>query len=177
MCAAGSELEVSDSLQLSSALTTTTRTSLTPVTTMSWSPDALLSLQRAIKSKTQVKFTDAASNPVASLPAATHIQLQHGPLPKSAPTRLRKPGGSASDPPDSPEEFFSLCAVYLAWANRDASGAEYLRQARENGLGAGGFVSVTERKSVVDWLEGRIPHLDNIVSLPCELREVARLDL
>lgn len=39
-----------------------------------------------------------------------------------------------------------------------------MKQARENGL-AVGFVSVTERKSIVDWLEGKIVHHDRIVPL------------
>lgn len=68
------------------------------------------------------------------------------------------------DPVKHPQDFFSLGAVYLAWLLRDASGAEYMKQARENGL-AVGFVSVTERKSVVDWLEERTSDLPNIVPL------------
>lgn len=39
-----------------------------------------------------------------------------------------------------------------------------MKQARESGL-AVGFVSVTERKSVVDWLEGKIPEHEKIVPL------------
>lgn len=73
---------------------------------------------------------------------------------------------SSSDPSSNPQDFFSLEAVYLAWLLRDASGAEYMKQARENGL-AVGFVSVTERKSVVDWLEGRIADLERITPLTC----------
>lgn len=134
---------------------------------MSWTPDPLLLLQRAIKAKSPITFTDTRSISVATLAAATYIKLQHGSIPKTSPTRLRRPIGSATSPEDNPDDFFSICAVYLAWASKDASGAEYLRQARENGLGAGSFVSVTERKSVVDWLEGRTAHLENIVSLPC----------
>jgi len=42
-----------------------------------------------------------------------------------------------------------------------------MKQARESGL-AVGFVSVTERKSVVDWLEGKIPDNERIVSLVVE---------
>jgi parafibromin len=38
---------------------------------------------------------------------------------------------------------------------------------RESGL-AVGFVNITERKSVVDWLEGRIPEHERIVSLTGE---------
>jgi parafibromin len=39
-----------------------------------------------------------------------------------------------------------------------------MKQTRENGL-AVGFVSVTERKGVVDWLEGKVPDSDRIVPL------------
>jgi hypothetical protein len=78
-------------------------------------------------------------------------------LPKSSPTRYRKPGTSSSD-------FFSVEAVYLAWLLRDAHGEEYMKQARENGL-AVAFVSVTERKSVVDWLEGKIADSERIMPL------------
>jgi hypothetical protein len=62
-----------------------------------------------------------------------------------------------------------LEAVYLAWSLRDTPGGEYMRQAREHGLPAGGFVSLTERKSIVDWLRRAIPSLDSIVPLSGEL--------
>ena len=39
-----------------------------------------------------------------------------------------------------------------------------MRQARESGL-AVSFMSVMERKSVVDWLKGRIPEHEKIMSL------------
>lgn len=39
-----------------------------------------------------------------------------------------------------------------------------MKQARENGL-AVGFVSVTERKGVVDWLEGIVADSDRISPL------------
>lgn len=61
-----------------------------------------------------------------------------------------------------------MAAVYFAWSNKDAGSADYFRHARENGLAVGLFVSVTERKGVVDWLEGKVPDLDNIVPLACE---------
>lgn len=55
-------------------------------------------------------------------------------------------------------------AIYLAWLLRDAPGAEYVKQARESGL-AIGFVSVTERKNVVEWLEGKVSDHERVVSL------------
>ncbi|OCH86204.1 CDC73-domain-containing protein [Obba rivulosa] len=131
------------------------------------SVDAVLALRQAIKSRADISYTKG-SDPAPNLASATHIVLSPTTsLPKSTPTRLRKPGATSTDPSANPQDFFSLEAVYLAWLLRDASGAEYMKQARESGL-AVGFVSVTERKSVVDWLEGRREDLDSMVPLVSE---------
>ena len=132
------------------------------------SSDALLALRQAIKSKTQVKYSNA-SGPTNSLTAATHLVLSPSvSLPKSTPTRIRKPNAKSTDPSANPQDFFTLDAIYIAWLLRDASGAEYMKQARENGL-AVGFVSITERKSIVDWLEGRTNDLPSLVPVFCKL--------
>lgn len=126
--------------------------------------DVLLTLKHAIKSGYKITFSDGTS-PSPSFAAASHLVLSPtATLPKSAPTRLRKPGVTSTDHAANPQDFFALEAVYLAWDLRDVSGAEYMKAARENGL-AVGFVSVTERKGVVDWLEGRTNDLENIVPL------------
>ncbi|KAI0927820.1 hypothetical protein AcW1_005240 [Taiwanofungus camphoratus] len=131
------------------------------------STDPLLTLRQAIQSRTEITYAHG-SDPSSSLPSATHIVLSPTQsLPKSAPTRLRKPGATSIDPSANPQDFFTIEAVYLAWLLRDASGAEYMKQARENGL-AVGFVSVTERKNVVDWLEGGTSNLDSIIPLASE---------
>lgn len=121
--------------------------------------DPLLALRAAIKSKHKTAYTPDSSGLILS-PTLT--------VPKSAPTRLRKPGSTSADPAAAPTDFFSIEAVYLAWRLRDAPGADYMRQAREHGL-ALGFVSVTERKGVVDWLEGRVAEHERIVPLIGEL--------
>ncbi|KAL6308630.1 RNA polymerase II-associated protein [Sparassis latifolia] len=134
---------------------------------MSSANDSLLALRQAVKSKSSITYSNG-SEATSSLASATHLVLSPTlSLPKSAPTRLRKPGATSTDPSANAQDFFSVEAVYLAWLLRDASGAEYMKQARENGL-AVGFVSVTERKSVVDWLEGRIGDLASIVPLVSE---------
>ncbi|KAJ8587871.1 CDC73-domain-containing protein [Rhizopogon salebrosus TDB-379] len=125
--------------------------------------DPLLALRQAIKTKSLITYT-ANSEPTTSLLSATHIVLSATlSLLKSSPTRYSKPGTSAS----SPSDFFTLEAVYLAWLLRDAPVAEYMKQARENGL-AVGFVSVTERKSIVEWLEGKVHDLKRIVPIAAE---------
>ncbi|KAG6860504.1 hypothetical protein C0995_010490 [Termitomyces sp. Mi166 len=125
--------------------------------------DALLSLRQAIKAKEPITYADG-NGPCSTLLNATHLVISSVSLPKSSPTRYLKTGVTNAT---SPSDFFSLEAVYLAWLLRDAGGAEYMKQARENGL-AVGFVSVTERKNVVDWLEGRSHGNPRILPLPSD---------
>ncbi|KAL0576224.1 accessory factor associated with RNA polymerase II [Marasmius crinis-equi] len=114
------------------------------------SSDPLLSLRKAIQSKSPIEFSQN-SEPCSSLAAATHIVISDHAFPKSVPTRFLTGSGSSS----SSGATYSLAALYLAWVHKNSPGAEYMKQAREGGL-LTGFVSVTERKSVVDWLEGAV---------------------
>ena len=157
-----------------SGLASRRSSALKTLSTMS-STDPLLVLRQAIKAKKLTKLSNA-SGPADSLQSATHLILSSSAtLPKSTPTRLRKLGATSTDPSLNPKDFFTLDAVYLAWQLKDASGAEYMKQARENGLAAG-FVSITERKSVVDWLEGRTNDLQNLVPIVCESQMLLRAD-
>lgn len=123
--------------------------------------DPLLALRQAIKAKTTITYTQNGE-PCQNLLDATHLVVSPTcSLEKSAPTRYRKPGVAAAAGSD---DFFSVEAIYLAWLLQSAPGADYMKQARENGL-AVGFVSVTERKNVVGWLEGKISENDRIVPL------------
>ncbi|KAJ6525312.1 RNA polymerase II-associated protein [Mycena vulgaris] len=126
--------------------------------------DPLLALRGAIKAKDTISYAQSGE-PCQDLLSATHIVVSPTcTLSKSAPTRYRKPGVLMAAGPD---DFFSVEAVYLAWLFQSAPGADYMKQARENGL-AVGFVSVTERKNVVDWLEGKIADHERIVPLVAE---------
>jgi len=113
---------------------------------MSSQTDPLIALRQAIKSKTNITYSSDS----------TQLVIAGIAFPKSSSTRYRKPGATS--------DFYSLDAVYLAWLLKDAPGAEYMKQARERGLGVG-FVSVTERKHVVDWLEGASSDQDRVVPL------------
>ncbi|KAF7972268.1 hypothetical protein HWV62_18596 [Athelia sp. TMB] len=129
--------------------------------------DALLALRDAIKSQAQISYADATGAAAPTLLAATSLVLPVSPpvtLAKSTPTRFRKSGAppTSTDPSATPNDFFTVEAVYLAWLLREAPGAEYMKQARESGL-AVGFVSVTERKGLVDWLEGRVGEHPQII--------------
>lgn len=126
---------------------------------MSSTSDPLTALRQAIKSKDPITYSkDDEAWP--SLAAATHILISPGySFPKSTPTRYRKTDAK------SDQDVYSLEAVYLAWLLRSAPGAEYMKQARENGLPIGSVVSVTERSKVVEWLEGKTQDNERIVPL------------
>ncbi|KAJ7781790.1 RNA polymerase II-associated protein [Mycena maculata] len=131
---------------------------------MSNDEDPLLALRQAIKGKKTITYTQNGES-CPNLLDATHLVVSPTcTLSKSAATRYRKPGIQAAAGPD---DFFSVEAVYLAWLLQSAPGAEYMKQARENGL-AVGFVSVTERKNVVEWLEGKVADQERIVPLVAE---------
>lgn len=138
--------------------------------------DPLDAFRVAISAKYEIEPVNASGASVDSLRSATHLRFSTAiTFPKSAPTRLRKVGSSAKDPGSEPDGFFMLEAVYLAWSLRDTPGGEYMKQAREHGLPAGGFVGLTERKSIVDWLKRTVTALDSIVPLsgvvPLKFRE------
>lgn len=128
------------------------------------SDDALLALQNALRSKFKISYSNESGEEVQTLSQATHLKLSSSlKLPKSTPTRFRKSSSTATDPTTSPNDFMTLEAVLLAWLGRDASAAEYMKQVRETGLLA--FVSITERKGLIDWLEGRVSEHEQIVPL------------
>ncbi|KAF5324726.1 hypothetical protein D9611_004398 [Ephemerocybe angulata] len=120
------------------------------------SPDPLSTLQQAIKDRSTITYStsSSSSDKTASLSNASHVVFANSvAIPKTIPTRFRKPGSSTSTVVNE-ADFYSLEALYLAWLLRDAPGGDYMRLARDHGLAAG-LVAVTERKKVVDWLEGK----------------------
>jgi len=128
--------------------------------------DPLETFRVAVSAKYDIKPVNASGAHTSSLRSATHLRLSTAvTFPKNTPTRLRKVGSSATDPASEPDGFFMLEAVYLAWLSRDTPGGEYMKQAREHGFPAGGFVGLTERKGIVDWLKRAVTILDSIVPL------------
>ncbi|KAF8490011.1 RNA polymerase II accessory factor [Russula emetica] len=128
--------------------------------------DPLETFRAAVSAKYDIKPVNASGAPASSLRSATHLRLSTAAtFPKNTPTRLRKVGSSATDSASEPDGFFMLEAVYLAWLSRDTPGGEYMKQAREHGFPAGGFVGLTERKGIVDWLKRAVTVLDSIVPL------------
>ncbi|KAG8821457.1 accessory factor associated with RNA polymerase II [Serendipita sp. 400] len=132
--------------------------------------DALLALRNSIGAKHAITFLNDSNQPSSSLAEANALvlpQTDGGPaitLPKSTPTRLRKPGHTETDPLTHPMDFYTLDAVFLAWSLRGAATAEYMKTVRESGIILTNMVAITEKQSVVEWLEGRIDSHPNIVS-------------
>lgn len=131
--------------------------------------DPLHTLRSAIASHAPITYVSSTDATVSSLHDAVGIRLTPTlVLPKTTPTRFRKPAATGADPSD----FVNLEALLVAWLARDASVADYMRQVREAGIAA--FVSITERKGVVEWLEGKVADHERIAPLP---REYIRLHL
>ncbi|KAF4578333.1 accessory factor associated with RNA polymerase II [Pleurotus pulmonarius] len=126
--------------------------------------DCLLALRQAIKAKTAVTFTKDGES-TTSVSAATHIHIPPNySFPKDTPTRYRKPDSKSSDPSANPQDFYPLVAIYVAWMLKDLTGSEYMKQCREHGLSLG-YISITERKAVIDWLDGKDTHPERFAPL------------
>ncbi|KAG6868084.1 hypothetical protein C0993_007761 [Termitomyces sp. T159_Od127] len=138
------------------------------------STDALLSLRQAIKAKETITYA-GSNGPCSALLNATHLVLSSVSLPKSSPTRYLKTGVTNAA---SPSDFFSLEAVYLAWLLRDAGGAEYMKQAREN-VSLGNTADSTTppgsppRPANASTLAPRKAHADSMTSSPSKRRYIA----
>ncbi|KAF5388611.1 hypothetical protein D9757_004641 [Collybiopsis confluens] len=124
--------------------------------------DPLLAFRRSIQSQKPVVLlsSPSISAPVDTLSQATHIHIPPSTVfPKLTQTRWRK-GSSTSN--ITLNDLYTLEAIYLAYNLKALPAPDYAKQAREAGLGIG-MVSVTERKVVVDWLEGTTDSSEHLV--------------
>lgn len=145
-------------------------TTLTPMSSL----DVLLALRTAIRKQEAISYAKDGS-PTSSLADATHITLSSGStFAKSAPTRWRRQQDASAtdtqlpmDPTLEPHRFFALDVIVLAWVARNDNGAIYMRQATTT---VQNYVSLTERRSVVDWLEGKISDHERLAPPPGQLR-------
>ena len=101
-----------------------------------------------------VMYKSKISYAHTSGPSSLQRSSSSTPSPEGTRTRFGGGAGGATD-------FHPLAPVHGAWLLRDPPGAEYM-----HGL-ATGLLSVTERKHVVDWLEGRVQDSDRIAPLAC----------
>ncbi|GAA5941274.1 Cdc73p [Sporobolomyces koalae] len=120
-------------------------------------PDALLCLRATLASSRSIKLTNASTNvEVYSLPDSTHISFPHLPTAPSFPKQTRTRFVSipnVSDLNDDSNPTYDLETLLCQWINKDMSTAEYLKHARSQKVG---FVSVTDRKLVTEYLSGGV---------------------
>lgn len=122
--------------------------------------DGAISLRQAIASSSSISFANNGA-PCDKLVAASHIDIAGELFPKSTPTRFRKLDVKS---PSVPNDFYTLEVLYLVWRLKEASAAEYSKQARENGVLITSAVGVTARRAVLEWLEGKVGDGDYIRS-------------
>jgi parafibromin len=125
--------------------------------------DALNALRDATINNRPITFLNDTEPSTALTPATTHIVLSPNlTVPRSKPTRFRRSAaGAATDPDVAPGEFVSIEALLLVWTLKSASAGDYMRQARA----VPGYVAITERKGIVEWLEGKRAEHENIVPI------------
>ncbi|KAG8746165.1 accessory factor associated with RNA polymerase II [Ceratobasidium sp. 414] len=126
--------------------------------------DVLNALRDATTSGRPITFLEDNAPSTSLTPATTHIVLSPTvTVPRSKPTRFRRSASStATDPDANPGEFVSVEAMLLVWILRSASAGDYMRQARSV---PGGYVAVTERRGIVEWLEGKRTEHGNILPI------------
>ncbi|GAA6061513.1 hypothetical protein JCM10212_004503 [Sporobolomyces blumeae] len=119
-------------------------------------PDPLLLLRSALSSGRTIALLSANETEVFSLSQATAISFpasstttasRPASFPKQTPTRFYSVPNPTSDSPT-----YDLATLLFGFQNRDAPTAEYLRLARQDGVG---FISVTDRKLVIEYLSGK----------------------
>lgn len=134
---------------------------------MSTATDILEALRRTVQAKEDVRLLNDAGNDAGSFKNATHLGIGPLTVARSAATRFRRPASTATDPTKEPTGFYVISAIYAAWLFKDEPAAEYMKRCHDAGVTAG-FVTVTDRKGLVDWLEGKRAEHEKIVPLPSE---------
>lgn len=110
--------------------------------------DPLDLLLASIRNDAPAQLLTAASEPTDSLSLATYISFPSSAEPinlvKDTPTRYTSKAGSSN-------EFYSLAQIWLAWTERESGVRDYLVNGQ---AGGSGYVSVADRRGVVEFLQG-----------------------
>lgn len=133
-----------------------------------------IQFRQALLARTPITLTDAQGSPVEKIGQAAKIHL--GPnvvIDKVGAfarydlsltsvrvrccaelTLLGGPFDHLSVPLDAHPSTINLPILYVVWSTHDKPVADYLREARANGVA---FVPTEKRKPVIDWLKGEGP--------------------
>nr|ODN91090.1 parafibromin [Cryptococcus depauperatus CBS 7841] len=112
--------------------------------------DSLELLRMSILASTPPSLLTAASDPSPTLALASYLSFTRPGsslpinIPKDAPTRFTSKAGSL-------QEFYNVGQLYLAWVERESGVRDYLMKGQAGGVG---YVAITDRRVVVDYLTG-----------------------
>ena len=95
----------------------------------------------------------AASEPSPTFPLAAYISF---PQPSGAePVNVAKDATTRyTARAETRTEFYTIGAIWLAWAERDSGVREYLAKGQASGVG---YVAIADRRAVIEYLQGGDP--------------------
>ena len=138
--------------------------------------DPLLALRSTLSSSKSITLLSSSQTEVYNLSEASHISFPHlsssPSYARSTPTRLSAGTNPNLSDPSTP--YYDLQTLLFGYLHREAPTAEYLKLARSQGVG---FVSVTDRKLVVEYLGGKGEAQGRIRPLNEEELEVVKREL
>ncbi|WVQ75003.1 hypothetical protein IAR50_004611 [Cryptococcus sp. DSM 104548] len=110
--------------------------------------DPLDLLRTSVANNAPPNLLTAASDPSPTLALASYLSFPADPSPiqlsKDTPTRFSSKIGSV-------DEFYNVGQLYLAWLERESGVRDYLMKGQAGGVG---YVAITDRRVVVDYLLG-----------------------
>ncbi|KAF8259841.1 hypothetical protein EI94DRAFT_1812644 [Lactarius quietus] len=121
-------------------------------------------VRAAISSKCEITPLASTGTPAGTLRSATCLRLYSTTTTEERANLSTKPGAARRTRARS-QTVFSCSGQRVSPAASDTPNGKYMGQAREYGFPADGFVSLMERKIVVDWLRLSLSALDSIIPL------------
>ncbi|ORX33232.1 RNA pol II accessory factor, Cdc73 family-domain-containing protein [Kockovaella imperatae] len=123
------------------------------------SHDALQLFRSALASSLPPTLLTAASEPAPSLRLAAYISFAQS---TSEPINLVKDYATRYAKSDTKDGFYTAAQIYLAWSERASAVRDYLIKGQAEGVG---YVSVTDRRFVLDYLNGGNDEQGRVVPL------------
>jgi parafibromin len=111
--------------------------------------DPLDLLRQSISQNLPATLQTDAGEPADSLASASVLSFPQ-PAPQEAVT-VPKDAATRYSRTDARDEFYSVGHLWLAWTERDTGVRDYLVKGQAAGVG---YVSITDRRGVVDFLQG-----------------------
>lgn len=106
-------------------------------------------LKQAISASQDPTLLTAAQEPADNLSLSAYISFAQ---PSGDPINLTKETSTRyTSKPGSTTEYFNVAQLWLAWTERNSSVRDYLVKGQQGGVG---YVSVADRKGVLEFLRG-----------------------